>query len=173
VKTLIGELVEFLDRFLRNELKDSLFKHISGTAGREVVELAKFAEVRTHDSAGQSYFQNKSDRARALCKVDPEWPTNWSVAPDLQKTMMRDRQILIVALSNPRAGHDPKTEAMAQVNFDCWVALSSVASLAPESERWRNAFQAALQQFQDTDAGARRRSWVASGQRTSFSDAIA
>jgi len=110
-------------------------------------ELAKFAEVRTHDSAGQSYFQNKSDRAQALYKVDPEWPTNWSVAPDLQKTMMRDRQTLIAVLTNPKAGHDPKTEAMAQVNFDCWVALSSVAALAPESERCWNAFQAALQQI--------------------------
>jgi hypothetical protein len=29
-------------------------------------ELASFAEIRTHDAAGQSYFQNKSDRARAL-----------------------------------------------------------------------------------------------------------
>ena len=46
-------------------------------------ELASFSEIRTHDAAGQSYFQNKSDRARALYKVDPEWPTNWSVAPDL------------------------------------------------------------------------------------------
>ncbi len=110
-------------------------------------ELAKFAEVRTHDSAGQSYFQNKSDRARALYKVDPEWPTNWSVAPDLQKTMMRDRQTLLAALTNPKTGHDPKTEAMAQVNFDCWVALSSVPSLGAESERCRNAYQAALQQL--------------------------
>jgi len=110
-------------------------------------ELASFAEIRTHDAAGQSYFQNKSDRARALYKVDPEWPTNWSVVPDLQKTMMRDRQALVAALTNPKAGRDPKAEAMAQVNFDCWVALSSVASLAPESERCRNAFQAALQQI--------------------------
>ena len=39
-----------------------------------------------------------------------------------------------------------RTEAIAQVNFDCWVALSSVSSLAPESERCRNAFQAAMQQ---------------------------
>jgi hypothetical protein len=96
-------------------------------------------------------------RARAISRtratglghseVDPEWPTNWSVAPDLEKTMMRDRQALVAALTNPKSGRDPKTEAMAQVNFDCWVALSSVASLAPESERCRNAFQAALQQI--------------------------
>jgi hypothetical protein len=33
---------------------------------------------------------------------------------------------------------------LAQVNFDCWVALSSVSSLAPESERC--TFQSALQQ---------------------------
>jgi hypothetical protein len=47
-------------------------------------EIAKFVDLRIHDTAGQSYFQNKSDRARALYNVDPEWPTNWSIARDTQ-----------------------------------------------------------------------------------------
>ena len=111
-------------------------------------EIAKFIDLRTHDTAGQSYFRNKSDRASALYDVDPEWPTNWTISHDTQETMMRDRRSLVTALARMKAGADPKTEAVAQVNFDCWVALSSVSSLGPESERCRNAFQAALQQIE-------------------------
>ena len=115
------------------------------------LEIAKFVDLRIHDTAGQSYFQNKSDRARALCNVDPEWPTNWSIARDKQDIMMRDRRSLIAALAQLKSGADPKAEAVAQVNFDCWVALSSVSSLGPESERCRNAFHAALQQIKASD----------------------
>jgi len=110
-------------------------------------EVAKFADIRLHDQSGQSYFANKSDRARALYDVAPEWPTNWSLAPSVQQAMMSDRRLLISALSRLDAGADPKTEAIAQVNFDCWVALSSVSSLGAESERCRHAFKAALQQL--------------------------
>jgi len=111
------------------------------------LEIAKFVDLRAHDTAGQSYFQNKSDRARALYTVDPEWPTNWSIAHDTQDIMIRDRRNLTAALAQLKSGADPKIEAVAQVNFDCWVALSSVSSLGPESERCRNAFHAALQQI--------------------------
>jgi len=102
---------------------------------------------RNSSTAGQSYFQNKSDRARALYDVDPEWPTNWSMARETQDIMMRDRRNLVSALAQLKSGANPKTEAVAQVNFDCWIALSSVSSLGPESERCRNAFRAALQQI--------------------------
>jgi len=112
------------------------------------LEIAKFVDLKTHDAAGQSYFRNKSERARALYDIDPEWPTNWSISHDIQDVMMRDRRNLVTALARLKAGADPKTEAIAQVNFDCWVALSSVSSLGPESERCRNAFQAALQQIE-------------------------
>jgi hypothetical protein len=44
VNALVGELVEFLDRFLRTELQESLFAHVSDAAGREIAELAKIAE---------------------------------------------------------------------------------------------------------------------------------
>ena len=111
-------------------------------------EIAKFIDLRTHDTAGRSYFRNKSDRASALYDVDPEWPTNWTISHDTQEIMMRDRRSLVTALARLKTGADPKTEAVAQVNFDCWVALSSVSSLGPESERCRNAFQAALQQIE-------------------------
>ena len=111
------------------------------------LEIAKFVDLRIHDTAGQSYFQNKSDRARALYDVDPEWPTNWSMARETQDIMMRDRRNLVSALAQLKSGANPKTEAVAQVNFDCWIALSSVSSLGPESERCRNAFRAALQQI--------------------------
>jgi hypothetical protein len=111
-------------------------------------EIAKFIDLRTHDTAGQSYFRNKSDRASALYDVDPDWPTNWTISHDTQEIMMRDRRSLVTALARLKTGGDPKTEAVAQVNFDCWVALSSVSSLGPESERCRNAFQAALQQIE-------------------------
>ena len=77
----------------------------------------------------------------------PEWPTNWSVSPDLQAGMMRDRQDLVAAVVRVKTGADPTDEAIAQVNFDCWVALSSVPSLRPDSERCRNAYQAAMQQL--------------------------
>lgn len=110
-------------------------------------EIAKFAELRTHDLAAQSYFQNKSDRASALYNVDPEWPTNWSISPDLQAAMARDRQNLLAAVDRGKSGADPTVEAIAQVNFDCWVALSSVPSLGADSERCRNAFEAAMQQL--------------------------
>lgn len=112
------------------------------------LEIAKFIDLRTHDTAGQSYFRNKSDRARALYDVDPEWPTNWTISHDTQEMMMRDRRSLVTGLARLKSGADPKTEAIAQVNFDCWVALSSVSSLGPESKRCRNAFQAALQQIE-------------------------
>jgi len=111
------------------------------------LEIAKFVDLRIHDTAGQSYFQNKSERARAHYDVDPEWPTNWSIARGTQDLMIRDRRNLTSALAQLKSGADPKIEAVAQVNFDCWVALSSVSSLGPESERCRNAFHAALQQI--------------------------
>jgi len=110
-------------------------------------ELASFAEIRTHDAAGQSYFQNKSDRAQANFPVEPEWPTNWTLAPDLQKTMGRERDGLMAALGRVSAGADPKTGAIAQVNFDCWVALASVPAMQKESARCRSAFRAAMQQL--------------------------
>jgi hypothetical protein len=112
-------------------------------------EIAKFAELRTHDSAAQSYFQNKSDRAHALYDVTPEWPTNWSISPDLQASMTRDRQHLVRAVERVKTGADPTDEAIAQVNFDCWVAFSSVPSLGAESQRCKNAFDAAMQQLGD------------------------
>jgi len=37
---------------------------------------------------------------------------------------MRDRRTLVAALAQLKSGADPKIEAVAQVNFDCWVALS-------------------------------------------------
>ena len=111
-------------------------------------EIAKFIDLRTHDTAGQSYFRNKSDRASALYDVDPEWPTNWTISHDTQEIMMRDRRSLVTGLARLKSGADPKAEAIAQVNFDCWVVLSSVSSLGPESERCRNAFQAAMQQIE-------------------------
>jgi hypothetical protein len=110
-------------------------------------EIAKFALIRTHDSAAESYFQNKSDRAHALYDVDPEWPTAWTLSPALQASMMGERQNLVAAVRRLKSGADATDEAIAQVNFDCWVALSSVASLQAESERCRNAFQAAMQQL--------------------------
>src|SRR5215471_3682978 len=58
-------------------------------------EISKFIDLRTHDTAGQSYFRNKSDRARALYDVDPEWPTNWTISHDTQEIMMRDRRSLV------------------------------------------------------------------------------
>ena len=110
-------------------------------------EIAKFAVANLHDESGQSYFQNKSDRAQANFPVEPEWPTNWTLAPDLQQIMGRERDGLMTALARVDAGADPKTGAIAQVNFDCWVALSSVPTMQKESTRCRNAFHAAMQQL--------------------------
>jgi hypothetical protein len=110
-------------------------------------EIAKFAVAKLHDESGQSYFQNKSERAQANLAVDPEWPTNWTLTPDLQQTMARDRDGLMVALARVNTGADPKIEAIAQVNFDCWVALASIPTLQKESARCRNAFHAAMQQL--------------------------
>ena len=110
-------------------------------------EIARFAVGKLHDESGQSYFQNKSDRAQANFPVEPEWPTNWTLAPDLQKTMGRERDGLMAALGRVSAGADPKTGAIAQVNFDCWVALASVPVMQKESARCRSAFRAAMQQL--------------------------
>ncbi len=110
-------------------------------------EIAKFAVAKLHDESGQSYFQNKSDRAQANFPVEPEWPTNWTLAPDLQKDMGRERESLMAALARVTAGADPKTGAIAQVNFDCWVALASVPATQKESARCQNAFRAAMQQL--------------------------
>jgi hypothetical protein len=44
VNSLVGELVEFLERFLREQLQESIFTHVSSTAGRELAELQKIAE---------------------------------------------------------------------------------------------------------------------------------
>lgn len=108
-------------------------------------ELAKYAATKLHDQSGQSYFQNKSDRAQASFAVEPEWPTNWTLAPTLQQTMGHDRDGLVAALARLDDGADPKTEAIAQVNFDCWVALSTVPKFERESARCRDAFHAAMQ----------------------------
>jgi hypothetical protein len=110
-------------------------------------EIAKFAVAKLHDQSGQSYFQNKSDRAQAQYPVDPEWPTNWNLPRDLQQTMAHDRDVLVQALGRLAAGVDAKTEAIAQVNFDCWVALSSISSLKSESARCRGAFYTAIDQL--------------------------
>jgi disulfide bond formation protein DsbB len=110
-------------------------------------EIAKFAVAKLHDESGQSYFQNKSDRAQANLAVDPEWPANWTLTPGLQQTMARERDGLVAALARVNTGADSKTEAIAQVNFDCWVALASIPTLQKESERCRSAFHAAMQQL--------------------------
>ena len=119
----------------------------SRALGQGYAEIAKFAVAKLHDQSGQSYFQNKSDRAQAHYAVDPEWPTNWTLAPALQQAMAKERAILVTALSRMDAGADPKMEAIAQVNFDCWIALSSIASLQRESARCRDAFHAAVDQL--------------------------
>ena len=108
-------------------------------------ELAKYAAAKLHDQSGQSYFQNKSDRAHADFPVDPEWPTNWTLTPALQQAMGHERDGLIAALARVNAGADARTEAIAQVNFDCWVALSTVPKYDKESARCRDAFHAAMQ----------------------------
>jgi hypothetical protein len=52
VNRLVGELVDFLERFLHEQLGESLFKHVSGVEGRKIAELAKVAErLRTHRRA--------------------------------------------------------------------------------------------------------------------------
>lgn len=49
---LVGELVDFLDRFLREQLKESLFNHVSGQAASRIAELAKVSErLRRADHA--------------------------------------------------------------------------------------------------------------------------
>ena len=110
-------------------------------------EIAKFAVAKLHDESGQSYFQNKSDRAQANLAVEPEWPTNWTLTAGQQQSMARERDGLMAALARMNAGADPKTEAIAQVNFDCWVALASIPTMQKESERCGNAFHAAMQQL--------------------------
>jgi hypothetical protein len=110
-------------------------------------EIAKFAVAKLHDQSGESYFQNKSDRAGANYAVDPEWPTNWTLAPSLQQTMAREREELLKTLTRLDKGADPRIEAIAQVNFDCWVALSSIPTLQKDSARCRDAFHAAMQQL--------------------------
>ena len=110
-------------------------------------EIAKFAVAKLHDESGQSYFQNKSDRAQANFPVEPEWPTNWTLAPDLQQAMGRERDGLMAVLARVNTGADPKTRAIAQVNFDCWVALASVPVMQKESARCRSAFRAAMQRL--------------------------
>jgi hypothetical protein len=44
VNELVGKLVEFLERFLHEQLQESLFKYVSGDAGRQIADLAKVAE---------------------------------------------------------------------------------------------------------------------------------
>jgi len=119
----------------------------SQSLAKGYAEIARFAVAKLHDESGQSYFQNKSDRAQANFPVEPEWPTNWTLAPDLQKDMGRERDGLMAALARVNSGADPKTGAIAQVNFDCWVALASVPAMQKESARCRNAFHAAMQQL--------------------------
>jgi hypothetical protein len=80
------------------DFKQDLAQGYSGSRG---------AGGSAHDSAGQSYFQNKSDRARALYKVDPEWPTNWWSRPIYEDHDARSTDPGCGA-DNPKAGHDPR-----------------------------------------------------------------
>ena len=60
---LVGELVDFLERFLREQLKGSLFKHVSREAGSRISELAKIAErLRKVDLARWSKLAAKYRR---------------------------------------------------------------------------------------------------------------
>lgn len=59
---LVGELVEFLERFLREQLNESLFTHISPSAGAEIAELAKIAERLRVQALAE--WQSRADRYR-------------------------------------------------------------------------------------------------------------
>lgn len=124
---------------------DGQNRQFSQSLAQGYSELAKYAAMKLHDQSGQSYFQNKSDRAQANFAVDPEWPTNWTLTPALQQAMGHERDGLVAALARVNAGTNARTEAIAQVNFDCWVALSTVPKYDKESARCRDAFHAAMQ----------------------------
>lgn len=64
---MVGELVEFVERFLHDELHDSLFAHINSTAAAEVAELKDVA-ARLHSRRVAEW----RDRASEFFELDDD-----------------------------------------------------------------------------------------------------
>lgn len=119
---LSGNLLASYENVRRLEQLDPAGTEFDKALSREYLKYAKDEIRGRRDYVSGDHFAKKGLQAGFGQEVDPELPSEWSVAGRTTLSEMASaRNQLVVALEGGAKESKPELAAAAQASFDCWV----------------------------------------------------
>jgi len=115
-------------------------------------ETAGYAVTRAGNVAMGEHFTTKAQLAAAGQTVTPDLPSTTVASQSARNEMMAARSRLMIALAAGAQQTAPRMAAIAEVNFDCWLAQLKGADGQPSSADCRRLFYLAVEQLPTTSA---------------------
>jgi hypothetical protein len=111
-------------------------------------EVALFAERKADNPALAAHFKKRADLATAGRRVQPERLGAWKLDSWTTREAKIARTQLIAKLDGGARQRQPLLAAVAQVNFDCWLAPFPTRPGLRDSSECRRRFYIAFAQLQ-------------------------